>query len=103
MFNPKGVMFLTLIIMLMALSCSGPESEQPVLTAEDPLHLEEHIADARIEGSEAREDLLVPVHWDFNTPQPDWKPVIPLQPSFEPAQVTYSDDALRVTISEVNQ
>ncbi len=103
MSKPKGAIFLTLIIMLMALSCSGPESERPVLTAEEPLHLEEHINDARIEGSEPSEDLLVPVQWDFDTPQPDWKPVIPLQPSFEPARVTYSDDALRVTLSEANR
>lgn len=103
MFQPKGAIFLTLIIMLMAFSCSGPDSDQPLLTAELPLHLEEHIDDARIEGSEAREDLLVPVQWDFNALQADWKPMIPLQPSFEPAQVTYSDDALRVTISEANK
>jgi arylsulfatase A-like enzyme len=103
MFKPKGVMFLILVITLLSFSCSGPDSELPVLKAEVPLHLEEHIDDARIEGSEAREDLLVPVQWDFNALQPDWKPVIPLQPSFEPAQVTYLDDALRVTISEANQ
>jgi len=57
MFKPKGVMFLTLVIMLMAFSCSGPESDQRLLTAELPLHLEEHLDAATIEGSEVPEDL----------------------------------------------
>ncbi len=57
MFKPREVMFLTLVIMLMAFSCSGPESDQPILTAELPLHLEEHIEAASIEGSEIPEDL----------------------------------------------
>ena len=47
----KGEMFLTLVIMLMAFSCSGPESDQPLLTTEVPLHLEEHLDAATIEGS----------------------------------------------------
>lgn len=34
MFKPKGVMFLTLVIMLMAFSCSGPESDQPLPPSE---------------------------------------------------------------------
>lgn len=61
MFKPKGSMFLTLIIMLMAFNCSGPESDQPVLTAKLPLHLEEHLKAATIEGSEVPEDLPAPV------------------------------------------
>jgi len=43
MIKTKGVMFLTLVfIMLLVFSCAGPESERPLLTAELPLHLEEH-------------------------------------------------------------
>jgi arylsulfatase A-like enzyme len=99
----KGVLFFTIAIILIGDSCSGPESDLQVITAELPLHLEEHIDVAGIEGSEVSEDLLVPVQWDFDTLQSDWKPVIPLQPSFAPARVTYSDNALRVAISEANQ
>jgi hypothetical protein len=61
MFKPRGVMFLTLVFMLMAFSCSGPESDQTLLTAELPLHLGEHIEAASIEGSEIPEDLPAPV------------------------------------------
>ncbi len=78
MFKPKGVMFLTLVIMLMAFSCSGSESDQPLLTAEVPLHLEEHIEAASIEGSEVPENLPAPVEWRFDEPQPDWKPAKPI-------------------------
>ncbi len=60
MSKPKGLMFLTLVIMLMAFSCSGPESDQPLLTAELPLHLEEYLEAATIEGSEIPEDLPPP-------------------------------------------
>lgn len=103
MFKPKGVMIFTLVFTLLSLSCSGPESDQPLLTAELPLHLEEHIDDARIEGSEVREDLLTPIEWRFDEPQPDWKPVNPLESSFKPVQVTFTDDALRITMSEANR
>ena len=97
MLKAKGVMFFTLAIMLMAFSCSGPESDQPLLTAEVPLHLEEHIDDARIEGSEVPENLPVPVVWNFSEPQPDWK-ALPLRGRpFEPTRRSWTDNALRVT------
>jgi hypothetical protein len=102
MFKPKGVMLFTLIIMLMALSCSGPESEQPLLTAEVPLHLEEHIDDARIEGSAVGEDFGAPVEWLFDEPQPGWKPMIPRNPEFKPYRLIHVGDALRIIVSKDN-
>jgi hypothetical protein len=56
MFKPKEVISFTLVIMLLVFGSSGQELDQPILTAELPLHLEEHIDDARIEGSEVGED-----------------------------------------------
>ena len=58
MSKAKGMIFLSVVIMLMAFSCSRPESEQLLLTAELPLHLEEHLDDARIEGSKVRLHVL---------------------------------------------
>ncbi len=78
MFTLKGVMFLTLVIMLMAFSCSGPKSDQTLLKAELPLHLEEHLDAAQIEGSEVPADIPEPVEWRFDEPQPDWKPICTL-------------------------
>jgi arylsulfatase A-like enzyme len=96
-------MFLTLVIILMGLSCKGPESEQPLLTAEVPLHLEEHIDEAKIEGSEVPEDLPTPVEWNFNEPQPKWRAAVPWNPTIEPALLTQIDDALRVKLTEATR
>ncbi len=103
MFRSKGVTYFTFVIVLMALSCSGPESDQPVLTAELPLHLEEHIDDTKILGSKVSEDLPTPVEWQFDKLQPNWRPVSPLQPSFKPIHMTYTDDALRISLSGINR
>jgi len=103
MLKQKGVMFLTLIIMLMVFSCSRPESDYPVLTAEVPLHLEEHLEAASIEGSEVPEDVPTAVEWRFNEPQPDWKPVVPLWPSVKKVKVKRTEDALRLTLSKDNK
>jgi len=97
MFKPKGVMFLTLVFMLMGLSCSGPESDQPLLTAEVPLHLEENIEAASVEGSEVPEDVPAPVEWRFDEEQPEWKALPPRDLPFEPSR---TDDALRVTLGK---
>jgi len=103
MFKPKVVMFFTLVFMLMAFNCSGPESEQPLLTADVPLHLEEHIDDARIEGSEVGENLLAPIEWRFDEPQPDWKPTQPIQPQMEAVKPVRVDDALRLPLTTRNR
>jgi arylsulfatase A-like enzyme len=103
MLKPKGVMFLTLVIMLLTFSCAGPESDQPLLTAELPLHLEEHIDDAKIEGSEVPEDVPAPVEWNFNEPQPDWKPVKPIAAQWEAVKPVRVDDALHMPLTARNR
>ena len=60
MFKSCVSAFIISIIILIGLTCSGPDSDQPVLTADTPLHLEEHIDDAKIEGSEVPENVLTP-------------------------------------------
>ena len=102
MFKSKGVMFLTLIIMLMALSCSGPESDQTLLTAKHPLHLEEHLDAAIIEDSEIPKDIPASVVWHFSEPQPDWKSITPLDPSSKPVRTVRTEDALRLTLDNDN-
>jgi arylsulfatase A-like enzyme len=96
-------MFLTLVIMLMAFSCSGPESDQTLLTAKLPLHLEEHLDAARIEGSEVPEDLLAPVEWRFDKPQPEWKPAKPISAKWEAVKPVRADDALRLPLTSENR
>lgn len=61
------------IVILIGLTCCVPDSDRRVLAAELPLHLEEHIDEAKIGGSEVADDVHEPVEWRFDEPQPDWK------------------------------
>jgi arylsulfatase A-like enzyme len=103
MYKPKGLMFLTLVIMLMAFSCSGPESDQTLLTAKLTLHLEDHLDAARIEGSEVPEDVPAPVEWRFNEPQPDWKPAKPVSAKWEAVMPVRVEDGLRLPLTVRNR
>jgi arylsulfatase A-like enzyme len=103
MCKQKGKMFFTLVIVLMALSCSGPESDQRVLTAEMPLHLEEHLDDAKILGSEVPADVPKPVEWRFDEPQPDWKPAGPIFSEDGVVRLEGNGEALKIHFSEANR
>ncbi|MCK4932752.1 MAG: sulfatase-like hydrolase/transferase, partial [Candidatus Aminicenantes bacterium] len=86
----------------MAFSCSGPESDQPLLTAEVPLHLEEHIDAAMIEGSEIPEDLPAVVEWRFDEPQPEWSPVDHPDSKNRPIETRLTEDSLRLFLGNNN-
>jgi len=75
-------------------------SDSVVLTADVPLHLEDHLDAATIEGSEVPADAPQAVEWRFDEPQPDWKPTVPWNPTIEAASLTRTEDALRVTLTE---
>ena len=77
--------------------CSG---SPPPLTADMPLHLEEHLDSAVIVGSEVPVDLPPPIEWQFDEPQPDWEPAPPWNPTIDSSDLTYTEDALRVTLTE---
>ncbi len=83
--------------------CAPGDAGSPVLQAELPLHLEEHLDAAVIESSEAPAELPSPVEWLFEETQPEWKPVAPWNPTIEPARVTRTDDALRVTLTKATR
>jgi arylsulfatase A-like enzyme len=67
-----------------------------------PLHLEEHLDTAHIEGSEVPEDLPEPVVWSFDEPQPDWKPVKLKPPHLEAVEPVQAEDALRLPLTMRN-
>jgi hypothetical protein len=90
---------LPVILLLFGFADTEPR-QQKVLIAEMPLYLEEHLDAAHIEGSKVPEDVLEPVEWRFDEPQPDWKPATPWNPTVEPAQATRTSDALRVTLTD---
>ncbi len=77
MLNLKSLVLLCrwsapLLALVLALICAGCDSGPAPLTAEMPLHLEDHLDAATIEGSEVPADLPEPVEWRFDEPQPDW-------------------------------
>ena len=80
--------------------CADPESDAVVLTADLPLHLEDHLDVATIVGSEVAADAPAVMEWHFDEPQEDWKPVVPWNPTIDPGEVTQLDDALRVTLTD---
>ena len=94
---PATVLGLTLV------SCSGPPSGSTVLTADMPLHLEDHLDDATIVGSEVPVEALAPVEWHFDEPQPDWKPLVPLDTSIKPIDMTSTEGTLRLTLTEADR
>jgi len=80
-------------------ACFAPRDVAPVLTADMPLHLEDHLDVALIEGSEMPVDPPDVVEWRFDEPQPDWKPIV--DPSAKTAaRVERTTDALRVALAE---
>jgi|GEM_PF-1685020 len=97
--------FTCLIILSAALGLYGCRDTEPdqetFLTAEMPLHLEEHIDAAHIEGSEVPEDIPEAVDWSFDQPQPDWKVVVAHE-DVKLAQVVQAEDALRIVLTQAN-
>ena len=88
------------VLSLALVSCSGSPSGSTVLMADVPLHLEDHLDAATIEGSEIPTDVPEALEWRFDEPQPEWKPVGYAEST--PVRVTRLDDALRVDITEAN-
>jgi arylsulfatase A-like enzyme len=88
------------VLCLALAGCSGSPSGSTVLTADMPLHLEDHLDDATIVGSEVPADAPAVMEWHFDEPQEDWKPVVPWNPTMDPVEVTQLDDALRVTLTD---
>ncbi|MEE8146682.1 MAG: sulfatase-like hydrolase/transferase, partial [Longimicrobiales bacterium] len=83
---------------VLCLGCGGPAP----LTVDMPLHLEDHLDAATIVGSEVPAELPQRIEWRFDEAQPDWKAAVPLQPSIDPVQLTRTEDALRLTLTEAN-
>ena len=100
-YRPASVLQLTLplttVLTLLGIACG---QEPAPLTAEVPLHLEDHLAVSRITGSKVPDDLPEPVEWRFDQPQPEWKSIVPLIPSAVPATVEQTADSLRITLTE---
>jgi len=88
------------LVVLLALTLVGCQSGPAPLTAEVPLHLEDHLDTAVVTGSEVPSDVPEAVEWRFDEPQLDWKSVVPPPPNVKPAKLTRTEDALRISLTE---
>ena len=89
-----------LLVLGVVLALAGCRQDPPPLTADVPLHLEDHLDDAVITGSEVPSDVPAAVEWRFDEPQPEWKTIVPPPPDVRPATLTRTADALRITLTE---
>jgi len=99
MLRRLSLLLLSLAFLACQPSGSGSAGSGP-LSIQQPLHLEEHLDAARIEGSEIPQELAKEVAWRFDEPRPAWKPVVPLVPGVAPAKVSQEGDALRIQLGE---
>jgi arylsulfatase A-like enzyme len=75
----------------------------PVLIADMPLHLEDHLEAAVVEGSALPLNAPQPVEWRFDEPQLDWKATPLWNPPYGTPTLTQAGDAIRVTLTERNR
>ncbi len=84
-------------LLLPSVLCLG--CGQPVpLTADMPLHLEDHLDAATVVGSEVPADLPQSIEWRFDEPQPDWKIQEPWEPKQGRPEMSRTEDALRIAL-----
>ena len=91
---------MTWLIATLAAGCADEASGPPLLTADMPLHLEDHLDAATVVGSDVPADPPKVVEWRFDEPQPDWRVGVPVTGGYTPAEMTRTGNALRVTLRE---
>ncbi len=85
-----------------ASGCGGRDA-RPVLRADDTsLHLEDRLADAAIEGSEAPPEDRATLAWTFDTPTDAWRPLNASVPHHTAPVMRREAGALRVEIGARN-
>jgi hypothetical protein len=91
--------FGAILFFVSMLGCESTDPGPEPLSAELPLHLEEHVNAADIEGSDVSEGGPQSVEWRFDQPQPAWKPVGYSNPDTNLPRLRNTDDALRLTLN----
>jgi arylsulfatase A-like enzyme len=94
------------VILLMCstpLEGCGAGDDLPLLTVEMPLHLEDHLGEARVTGSVAPSDGPKAMEWRFDQPQPGWRAARVPNPVSDLATVEATGDALRLTLTDATR
>lgn len=73
------------------------------LTAEVPLHLENHIGDAQVEGASLSASAPEPLEWRSDALRTEWKRGYAFEADVEPASVEWAGDGLRLTFDEAHR
>jgi arylsulfatase A-like enzyme len=81
---------------IMALSCGGA-GEPPPLTADLPVHLEEHLDRATVVGAQVSQAAVEPRTWSFGDGGAEWHPVH--YPNGAPSTARAVDGVLRIEAS----
>ena len=81
-------------------ACDGSRDDGLVLTADMPLHLEDHLDAAVVDGSELPATMPATIEWRFDEPQPEWEPAPLWAPPYGPPVLTRTADALRITLTD---
>ena len=97
--NPSALLWL---LALLSLTSCRPAGSDAVLTAEVPLHLEDKLELAVIEGCDVPDDVPQPVAWNFAEPQPAWKILEPWEPEEEPPELSRTENALRISLGDID-
>jgi arylsulfatase A-like enzyme len=87
-------------VLVVAVGCGRTDSAR-ALTAEMPVHLEDRIDAASVEGPSSTESALEPVTWRFDAEQPAWKPVT--YPDAGTVALSRGEDGLRLDLREANR
>ena len=90
------------LLLLLPLAGCGPAGTDAVLTADVPLHLEEQLETAMIEGSEVPDDVPQPVEWNFDEPQPEWRVLEPWESEATRPELSQTEDALRIALGDAD-
>ena len=89
-------------LLLPSVLCLGCGQPAP-LTADMPLHLEDHLAAATVVGSKTPENVREPVVWGPEELRSEWKRAYPFELTTESAQVVPTEEALRLVFTEGNR
>ncbi len=96
--NTPRIITLALIAGAFSVGCNS----QPVLTADMPLHLEEHLDAATITGSDLP-PIRKTVEWSFDQPQPDWMATPEWNLPHASPTLVRTGDGVRVGLPERNR
>lgn len=91
------------ICVLVTFCYQGCQPKGRALKANVPLHLEDHIAAARITGTDLPKNMAEPIEWRFAEDLAGWKATVPLRRGLKQARTSHEESALRMTLTKENR